>query len=184
MPQMETRSPGLHTSTRSSSCGRPVSAPSAPRQRPVSAPPAPHQHPVSAAASASSGALQRFWRDAPHAIGHKKDGILNAQTTLFVCTTCRAGEAVVEGQPVPGARLAAALAQAGYVRINGKRITAPGQKVARGDVVTLALDRSVKVVQIEGFSEKRGAAPAAKALYRELTGGSGVDAGAKAAAGR
>ncbi|GEL51343.1 DUF1636 domain-containing protein [Acetobacter tropicalis] len=24
---------------------------------------------------------------------------------LFVCTTCRAGEPVVEGQPVPGARL-------------------------------------------------------------------------------
>lgn len=78
---------------------------------------------------------------------------------------------------------AAALAQAGYVRINGKRITAPGQKVARGDVVTLALDRSVKVVQVEGFCEKRGAAPAAKALYRELTEGSGVDVGTKAAAG-
>lgn len=29
--------------------------------------------------------------------------------TLYVCTTCRAGEPVVEGQPVPGARLHAAL---------------------------------------------------------------------------
>ncbi|MDO9638441.1 MAG: DUF1636 domain-containing protein [Pseudotabrizicola sp.] len=29
--------------------------------------------------------------------------------TLHVCTTCRAGEPVVDGQPVPGARLHAAL---------------------------------------------------------------------------
>ncbi|GBQ27779.1 DUF1636 domain-containing protein [Gluconacetobacter azotocaptans] len=32
--------------------------------------------------------------------------------TLFVCTTCRAGEPAMEGQPVPGARLYAALATA------------------------------------------------------------------------
>lgn len=31
------------------------------------------------------------------------------RTTLHVCTTCRAGEPVEEGKPVPGARLAAAL---------------------------------------------------------------------------
>jgi ribosome-associated heat shock protein Hsp15 len=71
---------------------------------------------------------------------------------------------------------AAALAQAGFVRINGKRITAPGQKVARGDVVTLALDRSVKVIEVQGFCERRGAAPAARALYREMATGSGVEA--------
>ena len=71
---------------------------------------------------------------------------------------------------------AAALAQAGYVRINGKRITAPSQKVAIGDVVTLALDRSVKLVQVEGFCEKRGHAPAARALYRDLTTSSGAKA--------
>ena len=64
---------------------------------------------------------------------------------------------------------AAALTQAGHVRLNGKRVTASSQKVARGDVVTLALDRSVRVVRVEGFCEKRGAAPAARALYRDLT---------------
>jgi len=31
---------------------------------------------------------------------------------LYVCTTCRAGETVEEGRPVPGARLYAALATA------------------------------------------------------------------------
>jgi predicted metal-binding protein len=36
-----------------------------------------------------------------------------AQATLYVCTTCRAGEPVQEGHPVPGARLATALADIG-----------------------------------------------------------------------
>lgn len=43
-------------------------------------------------------------------------------TTLYVCTTCRAGEPPVEGRPVPGARLHAALQEAGApsgVRIVG-----------------------------------------------------------------
>jgi ribosome-associated heat shock protein Hsp15 len=71
---------------------------------------------------------------------------------------------------------AAALTQAGYVRINGKRITAPGQAVRLGDVVTLALDRSVKVIRVEGFCQRRGGAPAARALYREMTIGSGTEA--------
>jgi ribosome-associated heat shock protein Hsp15 len=36
-------------------------------------------------------------------------------------------------------------------------------------VVTLALDRSVKVVRVEGVCERRGPAAAARALYRDLT---------------
>ena len=71
---------------------------------------------------------------------------------------------------------AAALVEAGYVRLNGKRITVPSQNVAIGDVVTLALDRSVKVVRVEGFCEKRGDAPAAREIYRDLTKGSGTRA--------
>ena len=64
---------------------------------------------------------------------------------------------------------AAALAQAGHVRLNGKRITAASQPVRTGDVVTVALDRTVRVVQVEGFCEKRGGAPAARALYRDVS---------------
>jgi ribosome-associated heat shock protein Hsp15 len=63
---------------------------------------------------------------------------------------------------------AAALAEAGHVRLNGKRISACSQKVARGDVVTLALDRIVRVVQVEGFCERRGGATSARARYRDL----------------
>jgi ribosome-associated heat shock protein Hsp15 len=71
---------------------------------------------------------------------------------------------------------ASALTEAGFVRLNGKRVTAAGYPVRAGDVVTLALDRSVRVLQVEGFCERRGAAPAARALYRDLTRSSGAKA--------
>jgi ribosome-associated heat shock protein Hsp15 len=60
-------------------------------------------------------------------------------------------------------------AAAGFVRLNGKRTTAASHPVRVGDVVTLALDRTVRVVQVEGFCERRGGPPAARALYRDLT---------------
>jgi ribosome-associated heat shock protein Hsp15 len=65
---------------------------------------------------------------------------------------------------------AAALVEAG-VRLNGKRTTAASHPVRIGDVVTVALSSSVKVVRVEGVCEKRGAAPAARALYSDLTAG-------------
>jgi ribosome-associated heat shock protein Hsp15 len=71
---------------------------------------------------------------------------------------------------------ASALAEAGFVRLNGKRVSAPSHPVRVGDVVTLALDRSVRVIQVEGFCEKRVSAPAARALYRDLTTSSGAKA--------
>ena len=63
---------------------------------------------------------------------------------------------------------AVALAQAGYVRLNGQRITAPGQRVRIGDVLTLALDQSVRVLRVEGFCDRRGSRPEARILYRDL----------------
>ncbi len=63
---------------------------------------------------------------------------------------------------------AAALATGGFVRLNGKRMTAAGHPVRIGDVITLALDRSVRVVRVEGICERRGKAPAARSLYHDL----------------
>ena len=62
-----------------------------------------------------------------------------------------------------------ALTAAGFVRLNGKRTTAPGHPVRVGDVVTVSLDRTVRVVRVEGLCDKRGGAPVARALYRDLT---------------
>jgi ribosome-associated heat shock protein Hsp15 len=64
---------------------------------------------------------------------------------------------------------AADLAAKGHVRLNGRRIAAASDKVGEGDVITLALDRAVRVLKVEGFAERRGAAGAARALYEELT---------------
>jgi len=73
-------------------------------------------------------------------------------------------------------RSAAAAVVAAGVRLNGQRITAASHPVRLGDVVTLALDRSVKVVRVEGFCERRGNAGAARALYRDLATNSGEQA--------
>ena len=63
---------------------------------------------------------------------------------------------------------AAELVERGHVRINGVRETAPGHAVKSGDVLTIALDRSVRVLKVIGFSERRGDASAARALYEDL----------------
>jgi ribosome-associated heat shock protein Hsp15 len=66
---------------------------------------------------------------------------------------------------------AAALADAGFVRLNGQRLNGPDRPVRIGDVVTLALDRSVRVLRVEGLCERRGANTAARVLYRDLAAG-------------
>jgi ribosome-associated heat shock protein Hsp15 len=65
---------------------------------------------------------------------------------------------------------AAALVEAGHVRINGVREKAPGHGVKAGDVLMIGLDRSVRVLKVVGFSERRGDAPAARLLYEDLQG--------------
>ena len=63
---------------------------------------------------------------------------------------------------------AAALVEAGHVRVNGVREKAPGHSVKAGDVVTIGLDRTVRVLKVIGFSERRGDASAARVLYDDL----------------
>ena len=63
---------------------------------------------------------------------------------------------------------AAALVEAGYVRINGAREQAPGHAVKAGDVLTIGLDRTVRILKVIGFAERRGDASAARGLYVDL----------------
>jgi ribosome-associated heat shock protein Hsp15 len=67
---------------------------------------------------------------------------------------------------------AAALVESGHVRVNGVREKSPGHAVKPGDVVTIALDRGVRLMKVLGFSERRGDASAARALYEDLNPGS------------
>jgi len=64
---------------------------------------------------------------------------------------------------------AAALAGSGYVRVNGARINAPGRMIRAGDVITVALDRAVRVLKILAFAERRGSADIARCLYQDLS---------------
>ena len=66
---------------------------------------------------------------------------------------------------------AAALVESGHVRINGVRETSPGHAVKAGDVITIALDRGVRLMKVAGFSERRGDATAARVLYEDLNAG-------------
>jgi ribosome-associated heat shock protein Hsp15 len=64
---------------------------------------------------------------------------------------------------------AAALVNAGNVRLNGTRVGAASQPVRAGDVVTIALDRAVRVLKVTGFAERRGDADAARLLCEDLS---------------
>jgi ribosome-associated heat shock protein Hsp15 len=63
---------------------------------------------------------------------------------------------------------AAELVASGHVRINGAREKSPGHAVKAGDVVTIGLDNSVRVLKVTGFSERRGDATSARVLYEDL----------------
>jgi ribosome-associated heat shock protein Hsp15 len=63
---------------------------------------------------------------------------------------------------------AAALASSGRVRLNGSRVEAASHPVRLGDVVTVALDRCVRVLKVAGLAERRGSAEIAHALWEDM----------------
>ena len=64
---------------------------------------------------------------------------------------------------------AAILVNSGHVRLNGAREDAPSRAVKPGDVLTIALDRNVKILKVKAFCERRGDATLAQTLYDDLT---------------
>jgi ribosome-associated heat shock protein Hsp15 len=63
---------------------------------------------------------------------------------------------------------AAELANSGYLRVNGSRVDAPARLVRNGDVITVALERRVRVLKVRGFALRRGPAGTSERLYDEL----------------
>ena len=66
---------------------------------------------------------------------------------------------------------AAALAASGRVRLNGVRVDAASRVVKPGDVLTIALDRGVRLLRVLRFAQRRGGAEAGRMLYEELSSG-------------
>ncbi len=64
---------------------------------------------------------------------------------------------------------ASALVASGLVRLNSARMNTPSQLVRPGDVVTVALDRNVRILKVTGFAERRGSADLARELCKDLS---------------
>ncbi len=72
--------------------------------------------------------------------------------------------------------LAAKLVSEGHVRVNAVRVDSPAKMIKPGDVLTIALDRQVRVLQVIGPGERRGPYPEARTLYVDLAGPEGETA--------
>ena len=64
---------------------------------------------------------------------------------------------------------AAALVDGGLVRINSERVEQASRLVRPDDVLTIALDRNVRILKVAGFAERRGSATLARVLFEDLT---------------
>ena len=60
------------------------------------------------------------------------------------------------------------LVVSGYVRVNGVRSTTPAHFIKIGDVLTIALDRRVRLWKVAAFAQRRGDASAARMLYVDM----------------
>jgi ribosome-associated heat shock protein Hsp15 len=65
--------------------------------------------------------------------------------------------------------LAQALIERGKVRVNRVKVDKTSTIVKTGDVLTLALGPRVVSIEILGIGSRRGPAPEAQTLYRDLT---------------
>ena len=64
--------------------------------------------------------------------------------------------------------LAAKQVGEGHIRVNGDRVVKPAQTVSPGDVLTFAQGKVVRVIRVEALGIRRGPAPEAQTLYRDL----------------
>ena len=65
--------------------------------------------------------------------------------------------------------LAQKLAVSGRVRKNRKKVNNAKEPVRVGDVLTIALDRHIRVLKIVALGTRRGPAPEAQALYEDIS---------------
>ena len=64
---------------------------------------------------------------------------------------------------------AQALCEKGHVRLDGRRVDRAHAPVRIGSVLSLPLPAGVRVIRVERLPHRRGPAPEAAGLYRDLT---------------
>ena len=65
--------------------------------------------------------------------------------------------------------LTAGLIKSGKVRLNAQKFTSPSQQVGLNDVLTITLDRQIRVLRIMELGVRRGPAAEAQLLYADLS---------------
>jgi ribosome-associated heat shock protein Hsp15 len=65
--------------------------------------------------------------------------------------------------------LAQEIAEAGHMRIDGRRIERAHVAVRVGNVLSFALHGRVRVIRVEALPERRGPAPEAQTCYTDLS---------------
>jgi len=64
--------------------------------------------------------------------------------------------------------VAQAMAEAGTIRLNGRRVDRAHQRIAEGDILTVPVGMRVRVIEILALPARRGPASEAQACYRAL----------------
>ena len=64
--------------------------------------------------------------------------------------------------------LAQALVEAGYIRVDGKRVEKPSEPVRAGSIVALPLHGRTRVLKVLSLPVRRGPAAEARACYEEV----------------
>jgi ribosome-associated heat shock protein Hsp15 len=65
-------------------------------------------------------------------------------------------------------RQAVRLVEEGFVRIDARRADSPSKPVGRGDVLTIAFERNIRVLRVLNIAERRGPIREARALFEEV----------------
>jgi ribosome-associated heat shock protein Hsp15 len=60
------------------------------------------------------------------------------------------------------------LVEEGFVRVDARRADVPSKSVGPGDVLTIALERQVRVLRILSIAARRGPSREARALFEDV----------------
>jgi ribosome-associated heat shock protein Hsp15 len=70
--------------------------------------------------------------------------------------------------------IAQGLIEAGHVRVDGKRVAKPAEKVKAGSIIALPLRGQVRVLRVMAVPVRRGPASEARLAYEEIDEGGGA----------
>jgi len=64
--------------------------------------------------------------------------------------------------------VAQAMVAARHIRLNGQRVSRPHQQIAIGDILTIPIGKTVRVIRVVALPKRRGPASEAQSCYQVL----------------